>query len=81
MMESNANSAWFYVDSSGNQKGPVTSMVLLKLYEKGAGGVNANSLVWQQNLTSWEPMSQVCLQASSPNDNQMPLMIHYFLFL
>jgi hypothetical protein len=50
---------WFYSDvSSGAQKGPVPSIVLSRLLEKGIG-VSGSTLVWKVGMENWLPMKEV----------------------
>lgn len=51
---------WLYIDASGNQKGPISTSLLLKLTEKNVS-VTANTMVWTQNMENWHLISQVCL--------------------
>lgn len=55
----NKPSVWLYIDSAGVQKGPVPPAVLLKLFEKGLGGISGSTMVWQAGAPEWSPMSKV----------------------
>lgn len=57
---------WYYCNKNSNdsssgvasQKGPVPSVVLCRLLEKGIT-VNSNTLVWKSDMDSWLRMSEV----------------------
>ena len=49
---------WHYSDVNGAQKGPVPTVVLSRLLEKGVG-VTAQTLVWKAGMDNWLPVSNV----------------------
>lgn len=42
---------WFYIDSTGRQRGPLSAEVLLKMLEKGL--IDSSALLWRQGQENW----------------------------
>jgi S1-C subfamily serine protease len=49
--------SWYYMDSQGNQVGPVSQAKLLELV--AAGEVLPTTYVWTVGLTEWKPLKEV----------------------
>jgi S1-C subfamily serine protease len=49
--------SWYYMDSQGNQVGPVSQTKLLELV--AAGEVLPTTYVWTAGLTEWKPLKEV----------------------
>jgi len=52
---SDSTEKWYYA-VGGEQKGPFSVEQLTALFS--AGAIHANTLVWTQKLTNWEPLAR-----------------------
>lgn len=60
-----AESVWFYLDRSDEQRGPVTRAELLSLARQGA--IKPEALVWRQGFAAWQAFRDVReLQPGAP---------------
>ena len=50
---------WMYIDSYGEQKGPLPASLLLRLLDKGIG-ISGSTLVWKADMPAWLTMNAVC---------------------
>ncbi|HVJ36852.1 MAG TPA: RDD family protein [Stenotrophomonas sp.] len=48
---------WYYADADGVRQGPVEAEALLAQY--AAGAVQAQTLVWREGLSGWQPLASV----------------------
>jgi hypothetical protein len=49
---------WWYLDSSGAQKGPIAAEIISRMLERGVG-LDASTLVWRAGTEKWLPLSEV----------------------
>jgi len=48
---------WYYLNHDNTQKGPVPSLVLLTLIEKGI--LPVNTMIWKNGLSEWQSISNI----------------------
>lgn len=50
--------SWFYLDNSGDVKGPIPTNILMRLLDKGIN-ISGDTTVWKEGMKEWEKMSNV----------------------
>lgn len=60
----NTSSSWYYVDSSGQQQGPVSAAVIAGHARQGK--LSEDSLLWREGLPSWVPLSALRTELGLP---------------
>lgn len=61
-MSADIDREWYYCNQDDPvKKGPVPSIVLCKLLEKGISVHPITTLVWKQGMETWLPMSNVSI--------------------
>lgn len=53
--------SYLYVDSNGQQKGPLPLNVLENLLRKGAAGITSLTLCWTNGMDTWKPLIEVII--------------------
>lgn len=51
-----SDEVWYYADRERNNCGPLTAVAVAALFRKGV--LNAQTLVWRENMSEWQPLSE-----------------------
>lgn len=64
--------SWYYADKQRQQQGPVSDSWLISAYQRGELGLN--TLVWNEGMPQWLPLSQVAHELGIDTRGAAPSM-------
>jgi hypothetical protein len=57
-MDDTSDRIWLFMSSKNEQRGPISTEMMLKLVEKGVA-VTANTLLWRPGMQAWAPAREI----------------------